>query len=269
MIATVASTTLLSSASRGAFAEAKPAAAAANSAAPTDRSKVTVCTDGKKHFVAIGPDEQRGNRIYYGDDKKLSLVDPRDGNMMGGDWFWDPRQYNKQNNSNLRGLDLRQYSHVDYSAEKKTCELTCGTRVVPLTILAATEASVILDKATFSEAPVIRMPHALARDQNAVYYYVDKGSTEETEHNFRLFVGKKGALKLQKMTDVASDSEGQIFATKSGSLKLILDKHESSWVEGSKVSALVLVPVEDNLRMIYTELGVYDGIKLGTPCDDM
>ena len=29
------------------------------------------------------------------------------------------------------------------------------------------------------------------------------------------------------------------------------------------------VPVEDNAVMIYSDLGVYAGENLGTPCDDM
>jgi len=28
------------------------------------------------------------------------------------------------------------------------------------------------------------------------------------------------------------------------------------------------VPVEENLPLIYNELGVYTGARLGTPCDD-
>lgn len=71
------------------------------------------------------------------------------------------------------------------------------------------------------------------------------------------------------MTDVASDSEGEIFATKTGSLRLILGKKESAWIQGKKTSPLTLIPVEQNYRMIYTELGVYSGAKLGTPCDDL
>ena len=71
------------------------------------------------------------------------------------------------------------------------------------------------------------------------------------------------------MTNVVSDSEGDIFSTKTGSLRLILNKNESTWIEGKKQRKLVLVPVEDNARMIYTELGVYTGERLGTPCDDL
>jgi hypothetical protein len=112
------------------------------------------------------------------------------------------------------------------------------------------------------------LPYALARDPKAIYYYVDRGATPATEKNFRLYRGPKGALKLQKMTDVASDSEGEIFATKTGSLRLILDKKQSSWIQGKTSENLTLVPVDQNYSLIYNDLGVYSGQKLGTPCDD-
>jgi hypothetical protein len=31
---------------------------------------------------------------------------------------------------------------------------------------------------------------------------------------------------------------------------------------------LKVVPITENLPMIYNELGVYSGARLGTPCDD-
>ena len=69
------------------------------------------------------------------------------------------------------------------------------------------------------------------------------------------------------MTNVVSDSEGDIFATKSGELRLVLDRKESAWVKGKQRTALELLPLEDNVQLIYSELGVYAGEPLGTPCD--
>ncbi|HZS38940.1 MAG TPA: hypothetical protein VFF06_19035, partial [Polyangia bacterium] len=66
-----------------------------------------------------------------------------------------------------------------------------------------------------------------------------------------------------------SDSEGDIFATKSGSLRLILNKGESLWEQTGKKQKLILLPIEDNHVLIYTDLGVYTGLPLGTPCDDL
>lgn len=41
------------------------------------------------------------------------------------------------------------------------------------------------------------------------------------------------------------------------------------WIEGAKKKVeLKVVPIVENLPMIYNELGVYAGERLGTPCDD-
>jgi hypothetical protein len=44
---------------------------------------------------------------------------------------------------------------------------------------------------------------------------------------------------------------------------------ESSWVQGKKVTRLTAIPVEQNLQVIYNDLDVYRGQRLGTPCDDL
>jgi hypothetical protein len=69
------------------------------------------------------------------------------------------------------------------------------------------------------------------------------------------------------MTNVVSDSAGDAFATKSGELKLVLGKKEASWVQANKAKNLILLPIEDNAQLIYSDLGVYSGQPLGTPCD--
>ena len=71
------------------------------------------------------------------------------------------------------------------------------------------------------------------------------------------------------MTNVVSDSEGDVFSTKTGSLRLIIDRRESTWIEGEKPRKLMLVPVRQNLGLIYNELGIYAGQRQGTPCDDL
>src|SRR5262249_11383404 len=124
---------------------------------------------------------------------------------------------------------------------------------------------------TFRKSARTREPYALARDDRGTYYYVDRGATPETKNNFRVYVGKKGGLKLQKMKDVASDSEGEVYSTATGDLRLITSRGapESTWVQGGRPTKLVALPVPNNLTLIYTTLGVYTGQRLGTPCDDL
>jgi hypothetical protein len=71
------------------------------------------------------------------------------------------------------------------------------------------------------------------------------------------------------MTNVVSDSEGDIFATREGELRLILDKHDYAWIKGKQRTPLTSLPLGDNLRLIFVELGIYTGQPFGTPCDDL
>ena len=71
------------------------------------------------------------------------------------------------------------------------------------------------------------------------------------------------------MTNIVSDSQGDIFTTRSGELRLVLDKQRSVWVERKKELELIQLPIQDNHVLIYQDLGVYEGQRLGTPCDDL
>ena len=98
--------------------------------------------------------------------------------------------------------------------------------------------------------------------------YVDQAREPEGNKDFRVFRGQKGAVKPQKMVNIVSDSEGEIFITKAGKLRFVLNKSEKTWVEGKKETKLIDLPIDDNHVLIYTDLGVYTGQRLGTPCDD-
>jgi hypothetical protein len=135
--------------------------------------------------------------------------------------------------------------------------------------VAADDAKRVLAQAVFHKPRWRRQSYALARDNAGRYYFVDRPREPEGNHNFRLMVGPRGSLKPQKMINVVSDSEGDVFATKSGKLRLVLGKQESIWIQGSKETKLLYLPLEDNHVMIYKELGVYVGEPLGTPCDDL
>jgi hypothetical protein len=60
-----------------------------------------------------------------------------------------------------------------------------------------------------------------------------------------------------------------IFTTKKGELRLVLDRKKPSWFQGKAETELINLPLDDNRVMIYTDLGVYAGQRLGTPCDDL
>jgi hypothetical protein len=233
------------------------------------RDKMTACTDGKSHYVIVGPHEHVLHSLYYGDGKRFNFVPGEPHGMLAGTNFLDPRYFNKTANSSFRGVDVRLYSEVEIDVEKQTCAVRCGARRTPLTFLPADKTHDMVKNATFVANPQKYVPYGLARDDRGTYYYVEHGATDKTEKDFRLYVGQRGSMKLMKMTNVVSDSEGDIFTTPNGSLRLILDKQRSSWVEGEKSSDLKVVPVAANLQVIYNELGIYVGQRLGTPCDDL
>jgi hypothetical protein len=189
--------------------------------------------------------------------------------MLGGEDFLDPRYFRKGSNPSFRGMDMRIYSHLEVDRAKQTCTLRCGENEHTLRLLPAAEARAMVLAASFG-APLQRYrPYALLRDDRGRYYLVDRGTLPGEEKRFRLFLGVKGALKEQKMTNVVSDSEGDVFSTRTGSLRLIIDKTQPPlWIQGGKKLQLKQVPVGENLTMIYNELGVYLGQRLGTPCDD-
>lgn len=232
--------------------------------------KTAVCTDGKSHYVAIAPDEDQSQRLYYGDGKVLARVAPPP-KMIAGNWFLDPRFYNKRHNDSFRGVDLRPYSRVEVKEDKgaKKCEASCGERTVHLQMLDAAKAAELLLAAKYEPQRMKTYPHALMRDETGTYYLVDRGVLPGEEKSFRLFMGPKGGMKQLKMTNVVADSEGEIFSTKNGELRLVVDRSQAPmWIAGKKKLPLRVVPVEENLAMIYNDLGVYLGERLGTPCDD-
>jgi hypothetical protein len=227
----------------------------------------------------VAPHERQISQLYYGDGKKFVRV-PLPPWVLSGENFFEPRFFAKTKNPSFRGLDMRLYATVDYDAEKKSCSVSCGERKTDLAIVDADAKKGLLAKASFAPTPQTRAPHRLARDNTGRYFYVDKGNTPETEKSFRLYVGPKGAMKLQKMTNAVADTEGEIFATKSGSLRYVTDRQKPpTWIQGKKKLTLTIVPIEsvdeksgepiNNYQLIYNELGVYLGQKLGNPCDDL
>lgn len=247
------------------FAETGPDGHTTTLGRRVEIDQTALCTDGKSHYVASGPHE-RGVQLAYGDGKTFTLL-PEPGFGVPPGYFLDPRHFNPGLNPSFRGLDLRQFSSVKVDEKTGACTLHCGARETKLVPVDAAAKRAMLAAATFNPPPRRRVPHALARDSKGVYYLVDK-SNDEGAKDYRLLVGPKGNLKPQKMTNVVSDSEGEVFSTKSGSLRFVLGKSEANWIAGRSTMRLLLVPVEENRPMIYNELGVYIE-RLGTPCDDL
>ncbi len=150
----------------------------------------------------------------------------------------------------------------------------CGDdKNVGLTVISGDKAKAILDKSQFFTTAMIRIPHLLARDDAGVYYYVDQLREQYGGKGFRVFVGKKGAMKQLPLTDIATDSAGEVFSTRTGDIRIIhddtdeLNKHgNTTWVKGEKKTSLLQLDLDMNSPLIFRDLGVYS--FTGALCDE-
>lgn len=220
------------------------------------KAQLRVFEDGKGHYLVLVPfGGDMWSHFYWGDGKVFWAQRVFGGGSTGDVAFekmlWEPRVPRAQ-----AGFWLKDGVYA----------LGCGDRTTIFKPTADEKATAILSTATFKPPRWKRRAYALARDDSGTYYYVDRARDDDVK-DFRLWAGPRGQLKQLQMTNVVSDSEGDIFATRTGELRLVLDKHESFWVKGKARSPLKLLPLEENVRLIYSDLGVYAGEALGTPCD--
>ncbi len=243
-----------------AYADPAPAADAEIVDVSAFRTKLKLVSDGKSHYIAFVPFGSM-EQVFYGDGKIFYQLRVHGGGSSGTESFdrnfWDPRIA---------------WGGTGFSFRDSKYSVTCRPRETTLTLAGFDQEQAILGKAVFHKPLWKRQAYALARDNLGTYFYVDKLREEEGK-NFRLFSGPKGAMKKLAMTNIVSDAGGDIFATKTGELRLVLNKGENKgdhlWVQGKKQNKLISLVIEDNAGVIYNELGVYAGQRLGTPCDDL
>ena len=245
-------------------AEAKPEPAKTKPE-PNELDKISLCHDGKSHYVGLLPHPRQLHQVFFGDGKTFQRVRMPPW-PLGGKWFFEPREYNPQARRNWRGSDLRVHSQLEVKREKNFCQLSCGKRKMQLELLDQKSTQQLLAATTIAEPLPRRKPFALARDRKGTYYLVDTDDRPEAR-DFRVFRGPKGNLAPLKMVNIVFDSKGKIFSTKSGELRLVLEEEHSFWITGKQSQQLINVPIQDNLPLIYNELGVYLNMPLGTPCD--
>ena len=226
------------------------------------RKDLIVLHDGRGHFIIVLPKGGvKENHLYYGDGKVFHRQATYGSGRSPGriDYsFWAPRA-RPGNSGQVKGyLRMR----------KGKWAVQCSKRETPLEQLRKQDADKLLASAVFKHRYWKRQAYALARDDRGVYYYVDRMLARYGGKGFRLFVGPRGSMTQRPMTNIVSDSEGDIFATKSGELRLILSRKDATWVKGKERTPLKYVPPRRNVVMIYNDLGVYRGF-LGTPCDDL
>jgi hypothetical protein len=232
------------------------------------RSTMQGLTDGQGHYILYNAARPFAGPLLSGDARALYLNRVIGGGSSGEErWnasFWDPRV----------PLTGNGRPSVEMTGSGQTFSLVCGLKVLPLTPLAPEALATLLAGARLLPARWTRYPEKLMRDDAGNYFFVDRLRTEDDadRRDFRVFMGPRGKLKPLPLKDIVDDSEGTIFATRNGVLRLITtDRSRGTqvykWVVGKVETALIDVPVQDNARMIYLDLGPYSGLPLGTPCD--
>lgn len=228
-----------------------------------------VWTTGKGRFLVLNMKE--GNvpgPAFYGDATYVNQLRTPGGGSNGEDFnlaLVDPHYANPQGEVSLT------------SKEGKT-SITCRDKVIALTPLSEADTKAFLAKVVLREQLWRRSAHLLARDDDGTYYFIDSFSPLRGEPRApkdpRLFVGPRGKMKQVEIVNAVFDSEGEIYKTKTGTFRLVFNagadgRPDYRWVSGSKKLTLVQVPVEDNLTVIWNDLGVYSTKKYGSPCEDL
>lgn len=213
-------------------------------------------------YVVPAPDSfselgEAAKWVFYGDDKALYQQRVYSSGSEAGKHYswgmWSPRA---------------KVSTAMIGPVHGKLAVTCapnGERA--LTQVKPDEAKALLANAKFYAPLWQRQAKFLARDENGTYYYVDELREDYGGNGHRVYVGQKGSMKELPMTNVVSDSAGDIYATKSGQLKIIADRGGAYWIKGNKRRDLISLEVTDNRYLIYRDLGIYG--KLGAICDDL
>ena len=241
------------------------------STAVADPKPIPVDIKPFKDKLIVLQDAQGGTyAVLYGDDKKIFFGTAKAlyeqvviGSSRNGDaWMidaWVPR---------IPDMHPALIQYKDDKTYFKSCD---GKDDAALTQLTGDKAKQILDKAQFLSTALVYRPHLLGRDDSGQYYYVDKLAKQYGGHGYRVWVGKKGGMKQLPLVNIASDSAGEVFSTKTGDLRLVKENAEpranASWIRGEKRTQLVSLDLDANSVLIFRELGIYG--FTGTLCDNL
>jgi hypothetical protein len=217
-------------------------------------------TQGGTYVVLPGPD----GRLFYGTTAKVVYEQIIVTKSTDGD-AWSLGVYAPRVSGITPVLVQRR---KDTGAFERWCDETA----MPLKPIAADRAKPMLEKMQFMTNALIRRPQFFARDDAGVYYYVDQLAKAYGGQGYRVFSGKKGAMKQLPLTDVAHDTGGDVFSTKSGDVRFVVDANDSAknsayWIKGDKKHELTILDRDANSRVIFKDLGIYT--FLGTPCDEL
>jgi hypothetical protein len=213
----------------------------------------SVMADESGRILVFDPDSisHTDKNAFLGDDVTLRKLPLR----TGYHWLWEPNGTTTELSMTREGLSVK-----------------CPQRTYLFKPIAPERRRKILKSASFEGPLWERESFSLSRDDRGNYYYVDRKREAFGGKNYRVFVGKRGQVTVTPLIDIVDDSDGLIFSTKTGKLRLVLKKGKKSaetahWIDGKKKKPLVVLPLITNRDLIYSELGIYDGERFGTLCE--
>jgi len=231
------------------------------------KDRLTVLADADGGIYVAMHETGGESRLFYGNAKTRTLyAQVITGGSTDGD-AWDIATWSPRLKDMHPGLLQRRADG--------TYERYCwGENDAALTELTGDKAHAVLDHYAFVSSASFHRAHLLARDDAGVYYYVDTLAQEYGGNGYRVFIGKRGALKQVPLTDVAVDSGGEVFSTKTGDIRIVSEsspeqsiRKHVSFIRGDKRIELVWLDLDVSSRLIFRDLAVYD--FLGTVCENV
>jgi len=232
---------------------------------------------GKRHVVIIVPPAgfetsdllSSKIHVYFGDAKTL---------------YRQPVDSYQNAKSDGEYVGLQDWRSLRVSTLKRvgdTFSLNCGDSGKPGTgraiQLGAPQPAKLAKSTVIQEDLPGYEAYLLARATSATtYYYVDRPRTENHDSEaFRLFIGKRGALKRVPIKEQTRDTTSDVFVTAKGTLMITTPKTKGEKVtvtfspNAKKQETLTTVPVYPNRFMIYGDLGVYTRDPSGIACEEL
>lgn len=231
---------------------------------------------GDGHYLAFAVERNPGDSgsgwvaMFYGDASALYRM-PHDSDLAQGTPSDGWLEGSTDSNVSFGFNDARHDLPIITLHRTREITVRCGARSFQTKELANGRA--LLAKAKLL-APLRkeRAPFRLARGEGTTYYYTDVEAGDSLGRSPQLYVGKRGAMKRVKLVDYASDRAGQVFVTAIGTLHIDSDVRTGavrmSWTAPGK-APMALREVPPDRELVFGDLGVYDGQRWNTPCDDL
>lgn len=223
-----------------------------------EKPKFEVFTDGKGHYVVLEPFNTFNQPVFAGDAKKLYAQTVIGGGSSGKESFdfifWDSR---------LPSGWMRSFGYK----QDEGYALQCGEKKIPFQPVPKAEKAKFLKKAQLMKGWWRRIPHTVARDDDANYYLLDQ--RRDVREDFvepRLFIGPKGNMTEVALKDVVAEQGSLLAISTEGRLKVKGNEAEWISVNGATRTLTLVEMTPDAAKLIYTQL-VYKGQPLGTLCD--